>query len=191
MVGHVARRVTNIRIRKKLNDQVTLVNLPLHRVELEVKDNNREVLDLTALLYTKIKVELPKKVGGIPQCKRCQGIGHSQNYCRRLPRCVKCGGEHASSAFTEPKDSKRRCANCNGEHTANYKGCPKYQARLAPSQKTTATDRLREPGTSYAAAVAAAITNPPTQSLETQSPTSSSSQLQQPAESQLTATDLV
>ena len=135
MVGHNARRVTNVRIRKKINDQVTIINLPLYRVELEPKENNREVLDLKTILYTKVKVELPKKIGSVPQCKKYQAIGHSQNYCQRTPRCVKCGENHLSTACTKPRESKSRCANCNEEHTANYKGCRVYQAKLAPLQK--------------------------------------------------------
>lgn len=124
---------------------MTKINLPLFRVELTPKDNNSEILDLTALLYTKVKIELPRKSREIPQCKRCQGIGHSQNYCYRAPKCVKCGEGHLSNTCQKPKEASGRCANCKGEHTANYKGCPKFQERITSQRqlKINIIDRMK------------------------------------------------
>lgn len=144
-VGHIARRITNVKIRKKEGDKVNFISIPLFRVELEPKDNNKEVLDLSALLYTKVKVEPPRKRAEVPQCKKCQGIGHSQNYCHRSPRCVKCGGNHKSQDCTKPKETKRHCVNCMGEHTANYRGCPKFQEKIASQRqpKISIVERMK------------------------------------------------
>ena len=163
-VGHEARRIVNVQIRKKVESTSSLIKLPLFRVELEPKENNRDILDLYALSHTRIHVELPRTRGEIPQCKNCQEIGHSQNYCRQLPRCVKCGENHHSKACTKPKEEKGRCANCKGEHTANYKGCRIYQEKLHQQNKPrmTASERLRVSDTkniTYAQAAATKDTN--------------------------------
>lgn len=145
-VGHQARRVTNVQIRKKEGQNVNVINLPLHRIELSPKANNSEILDLTTLLYTRVKVELPRKKSELPQCKNCQGIGHSKNFCHRNPKCVKCGEDHASSSCTKPRESKGQCANCRGDHTANYKGCPIFKEKLNSQHKPrlNIVDRMKE-----------------------------------------------
>ncbi|KAF4528790.1 hypothetical protein B566_EDAN017315, partial [Ephemera danica] len=45
----------------------------------------------------------------------------------RNPRCVKCAGQHLTSACTREKNatSPPKCVKCGGEHPASYKGCKK------------------------------------------------------------------
>ncbi|EFN80158.1 Nucleic-acid-binding protein from transposon X-element, partial [Harpegnathos saltator] len=95
-LGHEVIRVTNIVIKKKTNGEQSKVALPLFYVDLTTKINNKEVYNLTDMLYCKIKIEPPRIKKDIPQCKRCQGFGHTQNYCQRQAKCVKCGGSHYS-----------------------------------------------------------------------------------------------
>lgn len=166
--GHKPRKISNVQIKKKVGNRRIQVPLPLFRVELEPQDNNKEALDIVSMLNVKVQMEPPRKIYDIPQCKRCQEIGHSQNYCRKTPRCVKCGDNHHTNDCKKPKSTKSKCANCKGEHTSNYKGCPVYKERIQAMQrkKTTATERLRQKdapitrpaytqaGTSFAAAAA-------------------------------------
>ncbi|KAE9537986.1 hypothetical protein AGLY_005958 [Aphis glycines] len=105
--------------------------LPLFFVDLKRNTNNKEVLSLSSILHTKIKVELPYRTkSGPPQCKNCQSYGHTAKYCHRPPRCIKCGKGHFSDTCTKDKSSLATCALCSGDHTSNYKGCPKYKALL-------------------------------------------------------------
>lgn len=76
----------------------------------------------------------PKKFGPT-QCSNCQDYGHGSENCHRPPKCVRCGGLHASktcnylqpatSITDKPKIPQNmvKCANCLGAHTANYTKC--------------------------------------------------------------------
>lgn len=74
---------------------------------------------------------------GPTQCTKCLHYGHGKQNCNLIPRCIRCAGNHASSACTLvekandpvsriPQD-KVKCANCTGQHTANFS---RYPARL-------------------------------------------------------------
>jgi flagellin-like hook-associated protein FlgL len=141
-LGHFPSRITNVQIKKRIEEKQALISLPLFRVELEPRKNNNELLDVEYILYTKVKVELPRPIKEVPQCKRCQSIGHSKNYCTKAAKCVKCGENHLTSVCSKPKSAPCKCANCGGNHTANYKGCPAYKAKTQPIT-ITATNRLK------------------------------------------------
>jgi hypothetical protein len=145
-VGHKARNIINVQIKRKVDSKTSFVKLPLFRVELEPRDNNKDVLEVTHILYCKIKIELPRRSNELPQCKRCQSYGHSKNYCTKTPRCVKCGEKHLSKDCKKPLSDKPKCANCGNEHTASYKGCALFQRLTQPvhGNKPTAVDRIRE-----------------------------------------------
>ncbi|KAL4082674.1 hypothetical protein QTP88_029735 [Uroleucon formosanum] len=74
-----ARRVTNV-----------IKNghpCPLFLVELNLNTDNKNILNLSSILHTKIKVELPYKTkSGLPQCRNCQNYGHTANYCHHPSR---------------------------------------------------------------------------------------------------------
>jgi len=44
-----------------------------------------------------------------------------------MPRCVRCGNNHHSSACPNSRQDPMRCALCSGNHPANYKGCSTYK----------------------------------------------------------------
>ncbi|TDG42929.1 hypothetical protein AWZ03_010634 [Drosophila navojoa] len=113
-------------IKNRYNNQP----LNLFEVVLQMKDNNAELFKLGSLGSQIIKVEVPLKVPEVPQCHRCQRLGHTKNYCNRPFVCVKCGENHATTACTRQKndESPAKCANCLGPHAASYKGCPVYKA---------------------------------------------------------------
>src|SRR6266550_6198344 len=128
--GYRVCHIVNLRKRIKSADgNYTYKQLPLHRVEIISTEHNREVLDIRELLYTKVTMEAPRKTRDIPQCVRCQQLGHTKNYCAIAQRCVKCAGSHWTKDCKKPIDVKPTCANCGGEHPANYNGCPVYKKK--------------------------------------------------------------
>ena len=117
-IGHQVRTINNI------NKYDTKQTLPLFVVELEPKNNNKEIYDIEKLLNTIVKVEPPRHKKEIPQCIRCQRYGHTKNYCNRTPACVKCAKNHLTiHCPSTGKIEEVKCYNCNGKHLASYKGC--------------------------------------------------------------------
>lgn len=71
-----------------------------------------------------VKAEpLKKNTKIVSQCKRCQGYNHTQAYCRKEPRCVKCAGKHFTRNCNISRQTTPKCINCGGSHPANYRGC--------------------------------------------------------------------
>lgn len=98
------------------------------------------------MLHCKIKIELPRIKKDIPQCKRCQGFGHTQNYCQRQAKCVKCDGNNHSLECKKPRKEAYKYVNCGESHTANWKGCVVYKNKVASLQRirTTVTQRVQQ-----------------------------------------------
>jgi hypothetical protein len=138
--GHQVRNIVNVRHR------VTKEPLPLFFVDLEPKENNKDIYDLQYLYNTKIRVEPPRNRREIVQCTRCQDYGHSKSYCNKPYYCVKCGKQHDSKTCTKPHDTPATCALCHGNHPANYKGCTVYKELInarnkrSPRQATPQTN---------------------------------------------------
>lgn len=59
----------------------------------------------------------------VPQCKRCQAYGHTQKYCAKQPRCVRCTGKHHTKDCNKSKNEQPKCVHCGEAHPANFKGC--------------------------------------------------------------------
>lgn len=132
-LGHRVRNIHNIQHR------VTKEPLPLFYIDLEPQPNNKEIYDIKYLLHAKISFEPPYKKKDVVQCARCQLYGHTKKYCKRLPRCIKCGNDHLSNTCQKDKSTPATCALCSGNHPANYKGCVVYQdivRRRYPSSTT-------------------------------------------------------
>jgi hypothetical protein len=89
--GH---EVTNVWNAKQRN---TNKPLPIHFIDIKPHPNNKEIYQTTTLLHTVVKVEAPHVKRAIPQCMRCQIYGHTKNYCRNSPKCVKCAEQHLTS----------------------------------------------------------------------------------------------
>ncbi len=145
--GYKAKNIINLRRRVKTNDGYSYRQLPLHRVEIESTEHNKEVFEIKELLYTKVVIETPRKIVDIPQCSRCQQLGHTKNYCAKKVRCVKCAGDHLTKDCKKTIDTKPVCANCGGEHPANYKGCPVYKVKqeaMFPKKKKNLTQRMQD-----------------------------------------------
>lgn len=120
--GHIVKNISCIR------QKGTKLLLPLFNLELEPKPNNKEIYNITRLANAIVKIEPPHPKREVPQCTRCQFFGHTQKYCQRRPRCVKCTGDHATADCPrKEKDANVKCTNCDQNHPANYRGCSVYK----------------------------------------------------------------
>lgn len=98
--------------------------LPLFMLTFDKSDNIDDIYRIKAILNIVVKIEpMSRNLRIIPQCKRCQGFNHTQMYCKKDPRCVKCAGNHLSQDCGVNKETAATCANCKGKHPANYRGC--------------------------------------------------------------------
>jgi len=96
-MGHRPVRITNVQINKRHNGTKQTIKLPLFQVQLEPKDNNKNIFEIKTLAYTVVKIEEPKPKKELPQCKKCQDYGHTRNYCSHEAKCVKCGNAHLTA----------------------------------------------------------------------------------------------
>ena len=114
--GHVVANIWNVQQR------VTNKPLPMHFIGIKPHDNNKEIYEINTLLNTIGQFEAPHTHREIPQCMRCQNFGHTKNYCRNNPRCVKCAAEHLTNYCPRKvRDDKVKCVNCNEKRPANYR----------------------------------------------------------------------
>jgi hypothetical protein len=150
-IGHDANNVWNIKQRG------TKIPLPIFFVDLMPKTNNKDIYGIDLLMHTKVKFEAPYVKREIPQCKRCQKFGHTKNFCRNAPKCVKCAAEHLTDQCPRTvNDSNVLCANCQEHHPANYRGCIVHK-QLQQKYYPTPRERIlpnttRQPEISYAQA---------------------------------------
>ncbi len=97
--------------------------LPLYMLSFERTEDIKNIYAIREILHMKVQIEAVKKSKLIPQCKKCQVYGHTQNFCNKEPRCVKCVGKHRTAECTKQKDTPPKCVNCGEAHPANYRGC--------------------------------------------------------------------
>ena len=146
--NHKVIKISNIR------NRITKTPLPLFYIEIEVKNNNKEIYNITRLLNTVVSFEPPRKKRDIPQCLNCQEFGHTKNYCFKIPVCVKCANNHLTKdCQIKEKIKEVVCANCSGNHPASYKGCTarkQLQQKLFPRlrEKTLANQTANIPKSS-------------------------------------------
>lgn len=98
--------------------------LPLFMLTFENCEKIENVFNITGILNMRVRIEpLKKTTGIIAQCKKCQAYNHTQNFCNRKSRCVKCAGAHDTSNCEMARETPAKCVNCLGDHPANYRGC--------------------------------------------------------------------
>lgn len=120
--------------------------LPLCAIDLENNDNGKAIFKLDTLCFAVVNVEPKRKSNQIPQCTRCQRFGHTKNFCKLDPRCVRCTGQHHYSECPKAKTESPQCINCGESHTANYRGCQLYQDIIKTKlQNKNSSGRLRNP----------------------------------------------
>lgn len=124
-LNEMDHKVTNI---WNIQNRKTKQALPMWNIELEPKDNNKDIYNVKSLLHCRIIFEAPRPNKNIPQCTKCQEYGHTQRFCHRHPRCVKCAGAHHTAECPRKERSNQvKCVLCDGNHPANYKGCTVYK----------------------------------------------------------------
>lgn len=70
----------------------------------------------------------------VPQCYRCQRIGHTATNCNMERRCVKCSRNHGrETCLATPANGKKylKCALCSGNHCASAQVCLVRCAEIA------------------------------------------------------------
>lgn len=105
----------------------TKTPLPLFFVDLEPGQDNTKIFDVKSLLYTRIRVEEPKRKRDIIQCKRCLRFGHTRTYCNHAVKCARCGESHSTQDCTRGPSEPRICSLCKGNHSSTYRGCLAYK----------------------------------------------------------------
>ena len=120
--GHVVKNIHNIK------QYQTQRALPMFVIEIEPKESNKDIYKIKSLLHCRVIFEPPRTKKHIPQCANCQQYGHTKSFCHRIPKCIKCAGNHSSKDCQQKLPSNElKCTLCNGNHPANYKGCSVYQ----------------------------------------------------------------
>lgn len=125
--------------------------IPICAVLLNSTDKSKEIFKVTHLFHCCVQIEPRRKTADIPQCTRCQRFGHTRNYCKLDPRCVKCKNSHLYSECTKTPAEKPQCVNCGADHPANFRGCQYYleqKAKLRPHQTTNTQSVSATPFTS-------------------------------------------
>ena len=123
--------------------------LPIHFIDIKPSGNNKDIYNITTLLHTIVHFEAPHTKREIPQCMRCQQFGHTKNYCRNNPRCVKCAAQHLTSECPrKTKDDNVLCVNCHEKHPANYRGCiihKQLQQKMYPALRNRTPHNQQPP----------------------------------------------
>lgn len=98
---------------------------PLNMFMLSFKKDEdvSKIYNIKSILGCKVDIQPLKTSKLIPQCKRCQAYGHTQKYCSKEPRCVKCTGKHLTRDCKKPAEAKPKCVHCGEPHPSSYRGC--------------------------------------------------------------------
>lgn len=97
--------------------------LNMFMLSFQKDEDINKVYNIRSILGCKVDIQPVKTTKLIPQCKKCQAYGHTQKYCSKEPRCVKCTGKHLTRDCTKPAEAKPKCVHCGEPHPANYRGC--------------------------------------------------------------------
>ena len=65
-----------------------------------------------------VKLYIPNPL----RCFGCQEFGHSRKFCKKSPKCWKCGQEGHDGS--ECSSDSICCVNCKGDHFSSSKNCP-------------------------------------------------------------------
>jgi hypothetical protein len=97
---------------------------------------------ITDILGMRVEIHPIRKSRLVPPCKRCQAYGHTQGYCNKEPRCVKCSGKHSTKDCNKANTEQPKCIHCGG----NYRGC--VAAKEMQQLKNKLTKKQNAPDTS-------------------------------------------
>jgi len=128
--------------------RISKIPLLLFFVDFEPTDHSNEIFKLESLLHTIIKIEESHNPNIISQCQNCQAYGHTKVYCGYIPRCVRCGDDHSSSACPNSRQDPMQCALCTINHLTNYRGCTVYK-NLQQHKKTNLNNHKSHINSNY------------------------------------------
>lgn len=97
--------------------------LDMFMLTFEKDEDLNKIYNIKSILGCKVDIHPIRTTKLVPQCKRCQAYGHTQGYCSKQPRCVKCTGKHLTRDCQKPAEEKPKCVHCGAPHPANYRGC--------------------------------------------------------------------
>jgi hypothetical protein len=141
-IGFTVRQVVNVR------HKIIKLALPIFFVDLEPAEIHKDILHITSILYTKIKIEELNKSRELVQCFNCQKYGPSQSktYCSHPPRCVSCAANNPSSSCNKTKDQRPICTLCGKNYSTNYRGCTLHKdlQKFHSNSKTTAKNNINQ-----------------------------------------------
>ena len=145
ILGHTVVNIFNI------TQNRTNIPLSLFFVDLKPSGNNKDIYQIEALNYTKVTFEPPSPKRNIPQCSKGQRYGHTQAYCYRSPRCVKCAYSH----LTKQCPRKEKSENVKSVVCAVYKDLqkrtfPPLRSKQVVQTQENVLQNHRKPDISYA-----------------------------------------
>lgn len=105
------------------NGKVIITRLPLFMLTFSSEEDIKKIFKIEFICHMKVKIEAVRSSKLVPQCKKCQRYGHTQKFCARAPKCVKCAGDHLTATCQKPIKAKPQCSNCGKDHPASYRGC--------------------------------------------------------------------
>ncbi|GBN81758.1 hypothetical protein AVEN_191950-1 [Araneus ventricosus] len=110
-------------------------------LEIKKTGNYRNIYKERNICYFQTKVESYKRKGKPIICYNCSGFFHAARNCRLKPKCIKCGGEHATrDCSIKEKLPVPKCVNCGESgYIAAWKGCKAFPVITKPT--TTRTNR--------------------------------------------------
>lgn len=129
--------------------------LDMFILSFDVSEDIDKIKNIKVILNQIVEVDALRKNKLLVQCKKCQSFGHSQNYCGKEPRCVKCVGKHLTKDCTKVKEDPAKCVLCGEAHPANYRGCmvAKELQKMKNKSHVQADKGYIQAGKSYAQAV--------------------------------------
>lgn len=140
--------VTNKIKKTKVDDKILTTPLPLFILTFDNKEDIKKIFEIQYICHLKVKIEALRSGQLIPQCKRCQRFGHTQKFCQRAVKCVKCAGNHLTAECKKLGNSPPKCSNCGEAHPANYRGClvaKELQSRRKNLVKDKITQNTQQP----------------------------------------------
>ncbi|GBO33729.1 hypothetical protein AVEN_258235-1 [Araneus ventricosus] len=108
---------------------------------LEIKKigNYKNIFNERNICYFRTEIETFRRKGKPIICYNRSGFYHAARNCHLKPKCIKCGGEHATRECSiKEKLPVPKCVNCGESgHIAAWKGCKAFPVIAKPSSKRT------------------------------------------------------
>ncbi|KAG8212655.1 hypothetical protein J437_LFUL019384 [Ladona fulva] len=111
----------------------------------QVTPEVRDILITKEKLYAGWMSHYIKDYLGVTRCYKCQGYGHSAQFCReKMDICRHCSKPGHTVANCPNKEKKETCANCHrfghdADHPTNSRDCPAYRFALEKEILRTGT----------------------------------------------------